>query len=40
MEKIPLPNSVYGTSKAALNYLVRKMALESDSVIVFSVDPE
>ncbi|KAJ5091841.1 hypothetical protein NUU61_006711 [Penicillium alfredii] len=39
MEKIPLPNSVYGTSKAALNYLVRKMALESDSVIVFSVDP-
>jgi norsolorinic acid ketoreductase len=35
----PFPNAAYGTSKAALNYLTRKMHYEHENLIVFPIDP-
>ena len=39
MELRPIPNSVYGPSKAALNYLTRKMHFEHKDLIAFPIDP-
>jgi norsolorinic acid ketoreductase len=39
MEKVPFPNSVYGVTKAALNYIVKKIHLEHVGIIVFPLDP-
>lgn len=39
METIPIPNSSYGTSKAALNYLTRKMHFEHEGLIAFPISP-
>ncbi|KAF1980843.1 putative aflatoxin biosynthesis ketoreductase nor-1 [Aulographum hederae CBS 113979] len=33
------PNSAYGPSKAALNYLMRKMHHENGELVVFPIDP-
>lgn len=33
------PNAVYGTSKAALNYVTRKMHFEHPNLTAFSIDP-
>jgi norsolorinic acid ketoreductase len=39
MEKAPVPNAVYGTSKAALHYITKKIHTETDDLIVFPVHP-
>ena len=39
MERRPFPNAEYGSSKAMLNYLVRKMHFEEEGVVSVSVDP-
>ncbi|KAL2000898.1 hypothetical protein VTN02DRAFT_2486 [Thermoascus thermophilus] len=39
MELRPYPNAAYGPTKAALNYLVKKIHLEHESIIAFPVDP-
>ena len=39
MEKANIPNAVYGTSKAALNYLVKKIHLENEDIVAFPVHP-
>ncbi|KAK4691480.1 hypothetical protein P7C71_g5527, partial [Lecanoromycetidae sp. Uapishka_2] len=39
MEMAPIPNSSYGPSKAALNYLTRKMHFEHEWLIAFPIDP-
>jgi len=39
MEKRPMPNTTYGTSKAALHYLTRKMHFEHENLIAFPIDP-
>jgi norsolorinic acid ketoreductase len=39
MDLRPFPNAAYGTSKAALNYLTRKMHYEHENLIVFPIDP-
>ncbi|KAI1628846.1 hypothetical protein EDD37DRAFT_23295 [Exophiala viscosa] len=39
MDKIPVPNAVYGTSKAALNYVTKKIHLENEDIVAFPVHP-
>nr|POE88363.1 norsolorinic acid ketoreductase [Quercus suber] len=39
MEKLPMPVVAYGSSKAALNYIVRKIHFEHDSLIAFVINP-
>ena len=39
MEQAPMPNSAYGMSKAALNYLVRKVHFENEGLVAFAVHP-
>ena len=39
MEQRPFPMSAYGASKAALNYLTRKIHFEHEDLIAFAVDP-
>ena len=39
METRAFPNAAYGTSKATLNYLTRKMHYEHENLVVFPVDP-
>jgi len=34
-----VPNAAYGTSKATLNYVIRKAHFENENLIVFPVDP-
>ncbi|KAK0120254.1 hypothetical protein ONS95_011660 [Cadophora gregata] len=38
-EKFPVPFFAYGVSKAAANYLVRKVAFESPGVVTMAVNP-
>ncbi|KAI5364212.1 Putative short-chain dehydrogenase/reductase SDR, NAD(P)-binding domain superfamily [Septoria linicola] len=38
-EALPVPTSVYGTSKAALNYIVRKMHFENEGLVVLAMEP-
>ena len=39
MEACPFPNAAYGTSKAALNYITRKMHFEEERVCALAMDP-
>lgn len=39
MEACPFPNAAYGPSKAALNYLSRKMHFENDKLTAFALNP-
>jgi len=39
MDLIPVPNAVYGTSKAALNYVTKKVHLENEGIVAFPVHP-
>lgn len=39
LEYIPFPLSSYGASKAALNYLVRKIHFENEGLIAFAIHP-
>lgn len=39
MEKFPLPSTAYGTSKAALNFLTKKLHLEHENMIIFPLEP-
>ncbi|KIV80699.1 hypothetical protein PV11_08183 [Exophiala sideris] len=39
MDVIPVPNAVYGTSKAALNYVTKKIHQENEDIIAFPVHP-
>lgn len=36
---IPLQSTVYGSSKAALNYIVRRIHVEEDWLVAFSINP-
>ena len=38
-EKAPVPNAVYGPSKAALNWLVKKIHLENEDLVAFPIHP-
>jgi norsolorinic acid ketoreductase len=37
--KFPLPNTAYGTSKAALNFIIRKIHYENPKLIAFPIHP-
>ena len=39
MELRPVPNAVYGPSKALLNYLTRKIHFEHENITAFPIDP-
>lgn len=39
IELAPVPNAAYGTSKAALNYLTRKIHFENDSICSICMHP-
>lgn len=39
MEQMPMPTTAYGSSKAALNYIVRKIHFENEWLIVFPIHP-
>ena len=39
METFPFPNASYSSSKLLAHYLVRKMHLENDWLIAFSIHP-
>lgn len=39
MDRIPWPTSAYGTSKAAVNYLTRKIHFENEKLIAFPIHP-
>ncbi|PGH27922.1 hypothetical protein AJ80_00472 [Polytolypa hystricis UAMH7299] len=39
MEATPVPHLAYGASKAALNFITRKMHFEHPEIIIFPVDP-
>jgi norsolorinic acid ketoreductase len=39
MEKIPMISTAYGASKAALNYITKKIALEYPGIISFPINP-
>lgn len=38
-EQAPIPNAIYGTSKAALNWLVKKIHLENEDLVAFAIHP-
>ena len=38
-DKVPVPNAAYGPSKAALNWIVRKIHLENENLIAFPMHP-
>ena len=39
MEQVPIPNAAYGPSKAALNYLTKKIYIENPDIIAFPISP-
>ena len=39
MERQPIPNAVYGPSKAMVNWLMRKMHFENEGLVVFPMHP-
>lgn len=39
MERVPLPLVAYGSSKALVNYFVRKIHFENESLIAFPIHP-
>ena len=38
-EKAPVPNAVYGPSKAALNWFIKKIHLENEELVAFPIHP-
>ena len=38
-EKAPIPNAAYGPSKAALNWLMKKIHIENEDLIAFPIHP-
>ncbi|KAJ9495993.1 hypothetical protein H2202_008515 [Exophiala xenobiotica] len=38
-EHVPVPNAAYGPSKAALNWITKKIHLENPDIIAFPLDP-
>ncbi len=38
-EKAPIPNAVYGPSKAALNWFIKKIHLENEDLVAFPIHP-
>jgi NAD(P)-dependent dehydrogenase (short-subunit alcohol dehydrogenase family) len=39
MESVPLKSTAYGASKAAVNYIVRKIHFENPGLIAFPISP-
>jgi len=39
MEGVPVPNAAYGPSKAALNWITKKIHLENPDIIAFPIHP-
>lgn len=39
MEKIPMKIAAYGSSKAALNFVTRKIHIENEGIIAFPINP-
>lgn len=39
MEKVPMKSTAYGASKAALNYVIRKIHCENEGLIAFPLNP-
>ncbi|OCL15217.1 NAD(P)-binding protein [Glonium stellatum] len=39
LESYPLPTTAYGTSKAALNFLTRKLHFEHPDIVIYSLAP-
>lgn len=39
IENFPLPGTAYGTSKAALNFLTRKLHFEHENMTIFPISP-
>jgi norsolorinic acid ketoreductase len=39
MEQIPVPGLAYGTSKAALNYVMRKLHFEHQDIVIYPINP-
>ena len=39
MEMYPLPDTAYGASKAALNFVVRKLHFEHENLTIFPISP-
>ena len=38
-EHIPVPNAVYGPSKAALHWITRKIHIENENIVAFPIHP-
>ena len=38
-EQAPVPNAVYGSSKAGLNWITKKIHLENENMIAFPIHP-
>jgi norsolorinic acid ketoreductase len=38
-QNYPLPSTAYGTSKAALNYLTRKLHFEHPNIVIYPISP-
>jgi len=38
-ERVNVPNAVYGPSKAALNWLMKKIHLENEGIVAFPIHP-
>ncbi|PMD31479.1 putative aflatoxin biosynthesis ketoreductase nor-1 [Hyaloscypha variabilis F] len=39
MEQFPVPSTAYGTSKAALNYVMRKLHFEHPNIVIYPINP-
>ena len=39
LDQIPWPNTAYGVSKAAVNYLARKIHFENENLVSFAIHP-
>jgi norsolorinic acid ketoreductase len=39
LDQIPFPNAAYGASKAASNYLTRKIHFENKDIVAFAIHP-
>ncbi|KEF61389.1 uncharacterized protein A1O9_02955 [Exophiala aquamarina CBS 119918] len=39
MEQVPVPNAAYGPSKAALNWITKKIHVENPDIIAFPIHP-
>ena len=39
MEQLPIKSTAYGMSKAAVNYMVRKLHFENPGLVAFVISP-